>query len=141
MNQVNLIGRLVRDPEIRFVPGSGKAVANFTMAVDKNLARDKKAEFEQKGQPTADFIRIVVWGKSAENCANYLTKGRLVAVSGSIQTSSYKTNTGETRYVTDVQASNVEFLEHGKKQEDSAESDFGDFQPSEGDDDLPWMQP
>lgn len=145
MNSVNLIGRLVRDPELRFVPGSGRAVANFTLAVDKNLAKDKKQEFEQKGMPTADFIRIVVWGKQAESCANYLTKGRLVAINGAIQTSSYKTNTGETRYTTDVQANNVEFLEWGdKKKSDDGGSDFnygtdlGDFQTVEDDDDIPF---
>lgn len=145
MNSVVLIGRLVRDPELRFVAGSGRAVANFTLAVDKNLARDKKKEFEEKGQPTADFIRIVVWGKQAENCANFLTKGRLVAVNGSITTSSYKTNTGETRYSTDVLANNVEFLEWGdKKQGQSSGDDFNfgpevdDFQAIEDDDDIPF---
>lgn len=145
MNSVVLIGRLVRDPELRFVAGSGRAVANFTLAVDKNLARDKKKEFEEKGQPTADFIRIVVWGKQAENCANFLTKGRLVAVNGSITTSSYKTNTGETRYSTDVLANNVEFLEWGdKKPGQSGGEDFNfgpdvdDFQAIEDDDDIPF---
>lgn len=145
MNSVVLIGRLVRDPELRFVAGSGRAVANFTLAVDKNLARDKKKEFEDKGQPTADFIRIVVWGKQAENCANFLTKGRLVAVNGSITTSSYKTNTGETRYSTDVLANNVEFLEWGDKKPGQSGSDdfnFGpevdDFQAIEDDDDIPF---
>lgn len=139
MNQVNLIGRLVRDPEMRFVPGSGRAVANMTIAVDKNLAKDKKQEFEQKGQPTADFVRVVVWGKQAENCANYLAKGRLIAVNGSIQTSSYKTNEGETRYTTEVLANNVEFLEKGKQSEDTG-SDFGDFQPVDDDEKAPWEQ-
>lgn len=145
MNSVVLIGRLVRDPELRFVAGSGRAVANFTLAVDKNLARDKKKEFEEKGQPTADFIRIVVWGKQAENCANFLTKGRLVAVNGSITTSSFKTNTGETRYSTDVLANNVEFLEWGDKKPGQSTGDdfnFGpdvdDFQAIEDDDDIPF---
>lgn len=146
MNNVSLIGRLVRDPELRFVPNNGRAVANFTIAVDKGLTKDKKAEFEQKGMPTADFIRIVVWGKQAENCANYLVKGRLVAINGSIAVSNYKTNTGETRYTTDVVASNVEFLEWGdkKKPEESGGSDFnygsglGDFQSIEDDDDIPF---
>ena len=145
MNSVVLIGRLVRDPELRFIAGSGRAVANFTLAVDKNLARDKKKEFEEKGQPTADFIRIVVWGKQAENCANFLVKGRLVAINGSITTSSYKTQSGETRYSTDVLANNVEFLEWGdKKSTQSSEDSFSfgpdvdDFQAIDDDEDIPF---
>ncbi len=84
MNSVVLIGRLVRDPELRFVPGSGMAVANFTMAIDKGLTREKKQEFESQGKPTADFVRIVVWGKQAENCSQYLAKGKLVALASII---------------------------------------------------------
>ncbi|MBN2897331.1 MAG: single-stranded DNA-binding protein [Clostridia bacterium] len=146
MNSVVLIGRLTRDPELRFIAGSGRAVANFTLAIDRNLAKDKKAEMQQKGLPTADFIRVVVWGKQAENCASFLTKGRLVAINGSIQTSSYKTNTGETRYSTDVLANRVEFLEWGDKNKDggSSSEDFSygidpsEFQAIEDDDDIPF---
>jgi single-strand DNA-binding protein len=146
MNSVVLIGRLVRDPELRFVPGSGMAVANFTMAIDKGLTREKKQEFESQGKPTADFVRIVVWGKQAENCSQYLAKGKLVAIQGSIQTGSYKTNTGETRYSTDVLANRVEFLEWGEKSQSSPKNDdfsfgsgnFEDFQSIEDDDDVPF---
>ncbi len=147
MNNVVLIGRLARDPELRFVPGSGMAVANFTMAIDKGLTREKKQEFESQGKPTADFIRIVVWGKQAENCSQYLAKGKLVAIQGSIQTSSYKSNTGETRYTTEVLANRVEFLEWGEKtQSSSTKNDdfsfgagsFEDFQSIEDDDDVPF---
>jgi len=145
MNSVVLIGRLTRDPELRFVAGSGRAVANFTLAIDRNLAKDKKAEMQKKGLATADFIRVVVWGKQAENCASFLVKGRLVAINGSIQTSSYKTNTGETRYSTDVLANRVEFLEWGDKKKDggsSADFSFGidpsEFQAVEDDDDIPF---
>lgn len=145
MNSVVLIGRLTRDPELRFIAGSGRAVANFTLAIDRNLAKDKKAEMQSKGLPTADFIRVVVWGKQAENCASFLAKGRLVAINGSIQTSSYKTNTGETRYSTDVLANRVEFLEWGDKKQDNGSSDnfnYGidpsEFQAIEDDDDIPF---
>ncbi|HAS73516.1 MAG TPA: single-stranded DNA-binding protein [Clostridiales bacterium UBA8960] len=147
MNSVVLIGRLVRDPELRFVPGSGMAVANFTMAIDKGLTREKKQEFENQGKPTADFIRIVVWGKQAENCSQYLAKGKLVAIQGSIQTSSYKSTAGETRYTTEVLANRVEFLEWGEKTpSSSAKNDdfsfgagsFEDFQSIEDDDDVPF---
>lgn len=115
MNNVNLIGRLVRDPELRYIP-SGTAVTKFTLAVDKNLSREKKQEAESKGQPTADFINIVVWGKQAENCANFLVKGRQVAIQGRIQSGSYEKD-GTRVYTTDVVASNVEFLEWDKKEE------------------------
>ncbi len=146
MNSVVLIGRLARDPELRFVPGSGMAVANFTLAVDKGLTREKKQEFESQGRPTADFIRIVVWGKQAENCSQYLSKGKLVAIQGSIQTGSYKTPAGETRYTTEVLANRVEFLEWGEKTQSSAKTDdfsfgntnFDDYQAIEDDDDVPF---
>lgn len=145
MNSVILIGRLTRNPELRFLAGSGRAVANFTIAIDRNLAKDKKAEMQKKGIPTADFIRVIVWGKQAENCAAFLAKGRLVAINGSIQTSSYKSTTGETRYSTDVLANRVEFLEWGdKKNNGSADSfsfgiDPSEFKPvNEDDDDIPF---
>ena len=140
MNNVALIGRLVADVTLRFVPGSGMAVANFTMAVDKGLSRDKKAELEAQGKPTADFIRIVVWGKSAENCSQYLAKGKMVAIQGSIQTGSYKSNSGETHYTTEVLANKVEFLEWGEKKakEDDDFSFGGGFENIEDDDDVPF---
>jgi len=143
MNSVILIGRLARDPELRFVPGSGMAVANFTMAIDKGLTREKKQEFESQGRPTADFPRIVVWGKQAENCSQYLAKGKLAAVRGSIQTSSYKSTSGETRYTTEVLADRVEFLEFTEKQQGhddnyAFEPTFEDFQTIEDDDDVPF---
>lgn len=146
MNSVVLIGRLARDPELRFVPGSGMAVANFTMAVDKGLTREKKQEFESQGRPTADFIRIVVWGKQAENCSQYLAKGKLVAIQGSIQTGTYKSPQGETRYTTEVLANRVEFLEWGEKTQSSSRNDdfsfgntsFDDYQAIEDDDDVPF---
>ena len=111
MNNVVLIGRLTRDPELRYIQ-SGTAVSTFTLAVDKSLSREKKQEMESKNQPTADFLRIVVWGKQGENCANYLAKGRLVAVQGRIETGSYEKD-GITRYTTDIVANNVQFLEWG----------------------------
>ena len=78
MNKVVLIGRLTRDPELRYLTtGSNTAVARFTLAVDKQLSKEKKLEMESRNQPTADFINIVVWGKLAETCSNYLAKGRL----------------------------------------------------------------
>lgn len=144
MNSVVLIGRSANDPKLRFVPGSGMAVANVTMAIDKGLSREKKQEFEAQGKPTADFIRIVVWGKQAENLSQYVSKGKLFAVHGSIQTSSYKTNSGETRYTTEVLANRVEFLEWGERSNQSSDDysfsagNFEDFQTIEDDDDVPF---
>ncbi|PID82936.1 MAG: single-stranded DNA-binding protein [Clostridiales bacterium] len=128
MNNVVLTGRLVRDPELRFISGSGMAVAQFTIAVDKNLSRDKKQQFEAQGKPTADFIRIVVWGKQAENCNSYLSKGRKVAINGSISTSSYVNKNGETVYTTDIIARNVEFLERMERRDSGVSQDsFGEL--------------
>lgn len=140
MNNVVLIGRLTRDPELRYIPNSGQAVSTFSLAIDKQLSKEKKQEMESRNQPTADFINIVVWGRMAENCANYLAKGRLVAVQGRIQSGSYEAKDGTKRYTTDVVAQNVEFLEWGDKpQSDSKSSgsdfsDLQDFHPIDNDD-------
>ena len=142
MNNVVLIGRLTRDPELRYIP-SGTAVCNFTLAVDKNLSRDKKQEMESKNQPTADFIRIIVWGKTAENSAKFLVKGRLVGVQGRIQTGSYDDKDGKRVYTTEVVAQNVEFLEWGDSNRggssdyNSSSDDVGGiegFHPTDNDD-------
>ncbi len=140
LNNVVLIGRLTRDPELRYIPGSGTAVARFSIAVDRGLSREKKQEMESKNQPTADFINIVVWGKPAENCANYLVKGRLVGIQGRIQTGSYEKD-GVRRYTTDVVANNVEFLEWGDANRsqnfNDTSLDFGGiegFHPTDNDD-------
>lgn len=146
MNHVALIGRLTRDPELRYIAGSGMAVAQFTLAVDKNLSKEKKQQFEAQKKPTSDFIRIVVWGKQAENAANYLEKGRKVAIQGTISVSQYKTDAGDTRYNTDVVASQVEFLEWGDKSKSQGkpaatqfDEDFArDFRNIEDDDDIPF---
>lgn len=147
MNNVVLIGRLTRDPELRYIPNSGTPVSTFTLAVDKQLSREKKQEMESRNQPTADFIRIVVWGRMAETCANYLAKGRLVAIQGRIQTGSYDDKDGKRVYTTDVVASNVEFLEWGDTNNSNKSSGFdmqgNDFSDIEGfhptdNDDIPF---
>ena len=113
MNNVVLIGRLTRDPELKYLPNTGTPVTTFSLAVDKQLSKEKRQELIEKGEPTADFINIVVWGKQAENCANYLAKGRLVAIQGRIQSRSWETENGR-RYATEVVANQVQFLEWGK---------------------------
>lgn len=121
MNKVVLIGRLTKDPELRFTPGSGTAVATVTLAVDRRLPN-------KDGQREADFISVVIWGKSAENTANYMGKGRLMGVSGRIQTRSYDAKDGTKRYVTEVVAEEVQFLDKGNntsKPNTMNNSDFG----------------
>lgn len=102
MNKVFLIGRLTRDPELRYT-SSNIATATFSLAVDRNFTN-------QNGEREADFINIVVWRKQAENVKNYLTKGSQVAIDGRIQTRSYDGQDGQKRYVTEVVADNVQFL-------------------------------
>lgn len=116
MNSVVLIGRLARDPELKFIPSTGMAVTKFTLAVDKEMSRDKKQEMTTQGKQTADFISITVFGKQAENCANYLAKGSQCAVHGRVSTGSFTTQTGEKRYTTDIIADRVEFIGTGKSQ-------------------------
>lgn len=109
MNNVQILGRLTKDPELRYV-GDNNAVARFTLAVDKNLSRDKRDELETKGQPTADFINCQTWGYMAENLSKYSGKGLRVLINGRIQTGSYEKN-GQRIYTTDVVANNIEFID------------------------------
>lgn len=117
MNKVLLIGYLVRDPELRYTQ-SNQAVCTFTLAVDKKLSREKREEAEAAGRPTADFPRIIVWGKAGENASRYLFKGSQCAIEGRIQTGSYQdSESGKTIYTTDVVAENVEFLSKSTQEE------------------------
>lgn len=102
LNRIVLIGRLTRDPELRYTQ-SGVAVASFTLAVDRTF---KNAA----GERETDFINVVVWRQQGENCANYLSKGKLAAVDGSLQLRSYTGNDGVKRTVAEVVADNVRFL-------------------------------
>lgn len=132
MNNVVLIGRITRDLELRYLQ-NGIAVTKFNLAVDKGWSKEKKQELEAIGQPTADFINITVWGKSAENCANYLSKGRLVGVSGRITTGSYDDKDGKRIYTTEITANQVEFLEFGDKKQEDFQAPDG-FNSSSNDD-------
>ncbi|WP_040397613.1 single-stranded DNA-binding protein [Anaerococcus senegalensis] len=109
MNKVLLIGRLTKDPDLKYTQ-SGMAVCQFTLAVNKNLSKDKKEELEAQNKPTADFPRIIVWGKMGENASRYLKKGSQCAIDGSIQTGSYEDNNGNRVFTTDIVAQHVEFL-------------------------------
>lgn len=126
LNRVVLVGRLTRDPELRYTP-NGVAVANFTLAVNRTFSN-------RQGEREADFINCVVWQKQAENVANYLKKGSLAGVDGRIQTRSYDNNEGRRVYVTEVVAESVQFLEpKGANQGQSFDS-FGAPPPTGGND-------
>ena len=107
MNSVVLIGRLTRDPEVRYTAGTQMAVCTFTVAIDRPVRQGQEKQ--------TDFPRVTVFGKTAENCERFLQKGRLVGVSGRLQTGSYTNKDGQTVYTTDVVADRVEFLEWGDK--------------------------
>jgi len=119
MNSVTLIGRLTRDPEVKYT-ASQLAVATFSIAIDRPVKKgdDKKT----------DYPRINVFGKQAENCEKYLAKGRLVGVQGRIQTGSYTDRSGNTIYTTDVAAERVEFLEWGDHKQGPAAAGPDDIQ-------------
>ena len=104
MNKAILIGRLTRDPELRYT-SSNRAVCQFTVAIDRPFTN------QSTGQREADFINVVAWDKTGENVGKYMSKGRLIAVEGRIQTRNYDNNEGKKVYVTEVIASNVQFLE------------------------------
>lgn len=103
LNRIILIGRLTRDPELRYVP-SGHPVASFTLAVDRPFAN-------QQGERDTDFIDIVAWRKLAEQASQHLSKGRLVAVEGRLQIRSYETQDGQKRRVAEVVADGIRFLD------------------------------
>lgn len=103
MNRVVLVGRLTKDPELRYTP-NGVAVASFTLAVNRAFTN-------QQGERETDFINCVVWRKPAENVANFLKKGSLAGVDGRIQTRSYDGQDGKRVYITEVLAESVQFLE------------------------------
>lgn len=120
MNKVLLIGRLTKDPDLRYTT-SNVATCSFTLAVDKGLSREKREEAEANNRPTADFPRVVVWGRTAENASSYLSKGSKCAIEGRIQTGSYQDReTGKTVYTTDIIADNVEFIDSQNRTQDNA---------------------
>ena len=122
MNKVFLIGRLTRDPELRYT-STNLPVASFTVAVNRTFTN-------QSGEREADFINIVVWRKQAENIKNYLKQGSQIAIDGRLQTRSYDGEDGKKRYVTEVIADNVQFLDSRSNRSDSNESNFSGVTPS-----------
>ena len=128
MNNVVLVGRLTRDAELRYIAGSGTAVANFTVAVDREfIGKDGKKE--------TDFIDVQVWGKTAETCSNYIGKGSLVCVKGSIRIDSYVGKDGTNRKAFYINADRVQFLDNRNKQTSNANTNTAPtFEPNFGSD-------
>ena len=139
INKVVLLGRLTKDPELRYAAGSGTAVCRFTVAINRQLKKDE-----------TDFINCVAFGKTGETIAQYITKGRQIAVTGSIRTGSYESNSGEKRYTTDVVLDGFEFIGNSNSNSsnsdnagtwnqptDNSEMGFGDMTPVD-DGDMPF---
>lgn len=118
LNKTILIGRLVKDPELR-TTATGTPVTSFTLAVNR--------KFSKYGDRQADFFNVTAWNKTAEFVGKYFTKGQQVLVSGRLENRSWEDNSGVKRYATDVIAEEVEFAD-SKKQEDKEETK-GDWQP------------
>jgi single-strand DNA-binding protein len=145
MNKVILMGRLTKDPELRYTSGNNTAVASFTIAVNRRGAKE--------GQPQADFINIVAWTKTAEFCGKYFTKGLQVVVVGRLQTRTWDDNEGKRHYVTEVVADETYFADSKKGSGDTGNSAGGSaprtysdapsasgdgFYPMDEDDELPF---
>ena len=128
MNKVVLVGRLTKDPELRFAAGSGTSVCRFTVAVNRQFKKDE-----------TDFISCVAFGKTAEIIAQHFTKGKQIAVSGSIRTGSYDAQDGTKRYTTDVAVDTFDFIGSGNKEADEQwlKDTFGDVM-SVDDGDMPF---
>ena len=145
MNKVILMGRLTKDPELRYTSGNNTAVASFTIAVNRRSAKE--------GQQQADFINVVAWTKTAEFCGKYFTKGMQVAVVGRLQTRTWDDNEGKRHYVTEVVADETYFADSKRSGGDiggnvgaaaprsysDAPAESGDgFYPMDEDDELPF---
>ncbi|MFS0784081.1 single-stranded DNA-binding protein [Bacillus sp. 1P06AnD] len=126
MNRVVLVGRLTKDPDLRYTP-AGVPVATFTLAVNRNFSN-------QQGDREADFINCVVWRKPAENVANFLKKGSLAGVDGRIQTRNYEGQDGKRVYVTEIVAESVQFLEPKGSNNGGSRNEGGSYGGGQRDD-------
>ena len=127
-NHITILGRLTKDPEVRYVT-SGKVVTSFTLAVDRPF-------LNQDGKREADFIPVVVWGKAAELCGNSLAKGHRILVEGRLQIRSYDGNDGNRHWVTEVIANSVEFIERKSDAKNATMTKIGKEVPF--DEDVPF---
>lgn len=130
INQVILMGRLTKDPELRYT-GTGKPVASFTLAIDEDFANSN-------GERKCNFINIVAWGNTAEFVEKFFHKGNMIAVQGRITSRTYEQD-GKKRYITEVVADKISFTGERTEQNQSADGDSDDFTPlDEYDDDMPF---
>lgn len=113
MNNINLIGRIAKDLELKYIQGSGTAVLKLTLAVNRR--------FKKEGQPTADFFNVVVWGKIAENLAKYNSKGSQISVTGRLETRNYQDQEGNKKYLVEIVAESVDFLGGGGSKKEAGE--------------------
>lgn len=135
MNKVILIGRLTKDPELNFAAGTGTAVCRFAIAVTRPFKKDE-----------TDFINCIAFGKTGETIAQYLTKGRQLAVTGSIRTGSYDAKDGTKRYTTDIVVDSFEFIGSGQGNNNQAtqqsnsnqDSFYDDITPVDDDGSMPF---
>lgn len=126
MNHIVLVGRTTKEVELRYLQGTGTPVANFTVAVNRNYTK-------KDGTKETDFIPVEVMGKAAEFCANYISKGRLVAIQGSLRVDRYQTQTGENRTFTKVSANSVQALDKNKNGDAGDNQTFTpSFEPPKG---------
>lgn len=148
MNTITLVGRLASEPELKYTP-SGQAMCSFILAVGRQLSKVKKDEYKQRGIPTADFPRILTWGRTAETASGYLKKGQRIALEGSLQTGSYEKN-GVKIYTCDVVATRLEYLDKAEthasqqqvvkntSQDEVPMKESGDFMSMLDDDEVPF---
>lgn len=136
MNKVVLMGRLTKDPELRYTSNTNTAVCSFTLAVDRR--------FKSEGQPTADFISCQAWTKTGEFISKYFVKGSRLAISGRIQTRTWDDTEGKRHYVTEVIADEAYFTDSKRSDDAPYRGNQGDTSPQEGfyqsddDDELPF---
>lgn len=126
MNSIVLVGRTTKEVELKYIQGTGTPVASFTVAVNRNYTK-------KDGTKETDFIPVEVMGKAAEFCANYISKGRLVAIQGTLRVDRYQTQTGENRTFTKVSANSVQALDKNKTGEGQDNPSFTpSFEPPAG---------
>lgn len=143
LNNCVLVGRLTRDPELRYTKDGGTAICRFGLAVSRGLSKSKEEEAKAQGKPTADFLNIISFGRTAELVSNYLSKGKQAAIQGRIQTSSYEGQDGNRIYRTDVVADRVEFIggnsnNQGNNQSSNDNFGLGDDAFPIDDEDIPF---
>ena len=130
MNKVLLIGRLTKDPEVRYTTTNNTLVCGFSLAVNRRFAKE--------GEQQADFFNIVAWGKLGEFCSKYFTKGQQVAVVGRLQTRNYDDKDGKKVYVTEIVAEEAHFADSRKMDDFIKQDTTTEFTTVEGDSDLPF---